>query len=127
MSPTLRRPQAKRLPTPFSLHHNRPALSLQSAEDHLPRLFVNSVPEDGEVQYLLDDLGIDATAVLGYWQARADRLAALKANQDSRLMASAWSESMAFGSRRSLAEIGCPTLVVAASDNWAEHPDAEPK
>ena len=31
-------------------------------------------------------------------------------------MVSAWRETMAFDSRRRLAEIGCPTLVVAASN-----------
>jgi hypothetical protein len=37
------------------------------------------------------------------------------ADQDRKLMVSAWRETMAFDSRSRLAEIGCPTLVVAAS------------
>ncbi len=50
---------------------------------------------------------------------RADWLAGLMADQDRRLMVSAWRETMAFDSRRHLAEIGCPTLIVAASNDQA--------
>jgi pimeloyl-ACP methyl ester carboxylesterase len=46
---------------------------------------------------------------------RADWLAGLIADQDRKLMRAAWRETMAFDSRRRLAEIACPTLVVAAS------------
>jgi 3-oxoadipate enol-lactonase len=49
----------------------------------------------------------------------ADRLASLIAAQDRKLMLSAWRETMAFDSRRRLVEIGCPTLVVAASNDQA--------
>ena len=49
----------------------------------------------------------------------ADWLAGLMADQDRKLMVSAWTETMAFDSRRRLAEIGCPTLVVAASNDQA--------
>jgi pimeloyl-ACP methyl ester carboxylesterase len=49
----------------------------------------------------------------------ADRLAGVMADQDRKLMLSAWKETMAFDSRRRLAEIGCPTLVVAASNDQA--------
>ena len=52
-------------------------------------------------------------------QQRAGWLASLMADQDSKLMVSAWKETMAFDSRRRLAEIGCPTLVVAASNDQA--------
>jgi 3-oxoadipate enol-lactonase len=48
---------------------------------------------------------------------RADWLAGLMADQDRKLMAAAWRETMAFDSRPRLAEIACPTLVVAASDD----------
>lgn len=53
---------------------------------------------------------------------RADWLAGLMADmadQDTRLMVSAWKETMAFDSRRRLAEIRCPTLVVAAANDQA--------
>ena len=50
---------------------------------------------------------------------RADWLAGLMADQDRKLMVSAWRETMAFDSRRRLAEIRCPTLVVAASNDQA--------
>ncbi len=50
---------------------------------------------------------------------RADWLAAIMARQDRTLMISAWQETMAFDSRPRLAEIACPTLVIAASDDRA--------
>jgi pimeloyl-ACP methyl ester carboxylesterase len=50
---------------------------------------------------------------------RADWLVGLMGDQDRKLMVSAWRETMAFDSRRRLAEIGCPTLVVAASNDQA--------
>jgi pimeloyl-ACP methyl ester carboxylesterase len=50
---------------------------------------------------------------------RAGWLAGLMADQDRKLMVSAWREAMAFDSRHRLAEIGCPTLVVAASNDEA--------
>jgi pimeloyl-ACP methyl ester carboxylesterase len=50
---------------------------------------------------------------------RGDWLVALIASQDRTLMLSAWKETMAFDSRRRLAEIRCPTLVVAGSRDEA--------
>ncbi len=50
---------------------------------------------------------------------RADWLAGLMADQDRQLMMAAWQETMAFDSRRRLAEIACPTLVVAGSNDQA--------
>lgn len=50
---------------------------------------------------------------------RADWLAGLIADQDRTLMVQAWRETMAFDSRRRLADIRCPTLVVAASNDQA--------
>jgi 3-oxoadipate enol-lactonase len=50
---------------------------------------------------------------------RADWLAGLMADQDRTSMVSAWKETMAFDSRARLAEIACPTLVVAASNDKA--------
>jgi pimeloyl-ACP methyl ester carboxylesterase len=50
---------------------------------------------------------------------RADWLTGLMADQDRKLMMAAWRETMAFDSRRRLAEIGCPTLVVAGANDQA--------
>lgn len=50
---------------------------------------------------------------------RTDWLAALMADQDAQAMASAWKAAMAFDSRPRLAEIACPTLVVAAANDQA--------
>jgi len=50
---------------------------------------------------------------------RADWLAGVVADQDRQLMVSAWREAMAFDSRRRLGEIGCPTLIVAGSNDQA--------
>jgi 3-oxoadipate enol-lactonase len=50
---------------------------------------------------------------------RADWLAGMMADQDSKLMLSAWKETMAFDSRQRLAEIACPTLIVAGSNDQA--------
>jgi 3-oxoadipate enol-lactonase len=49
----------------------------------------------------------------------AERLLNLVGEQDRTLMVSAWKETMAFDSRPRLAEIECPTLVVAGSDDQA--------
>jgi 3-oxoadipate enol-lactonase len=48
---------------------------------------------------------------------RADWVVGLIADQDRTLMLSAWKETMAFDSRRRLAEIKCPTLIVAGSND----------
>jgi len=48
---------------------------------------------------------------------RADWAVGLIADQDRKLMLSAWNETMAFDSRRRLAEIKCPTLVIAGSND----------
>jgi len=50
---------------------------------------------------------------------RAEWLAGLMADQDRTLMMSAWKAAMSFDSRSRLAEIRCPTLVVAASNDRA--------
>jgi 3-oxoadipate enol-lactonase len=50
---------------------------------------------------------------------RGDWLAALIGGQDQALMVAAWKEAMAFDSRRRLAEIRCPTLVLAGSSDRA--------
>ena len=56
-----------------------------------------------------------ATKQLG--KERADWLSGLIADQDQKLMLTAWRETMAFDSRRRLAEIKCPTLVIAGSND----------
>jgi len=50
---------------------------------------------------------------------RGEWLASLMASQDQSLMVHAWKEAMAFDSRRRLAEISCPTLIVAGSSDTA--------
>jgi 3-oxoadipate enol-lactonase len=50
---------------------------------------------------------------------RAAWLVNLMANQDRKLMVAAWRETMAFDSRPRLAEIACPTLIVAGSTDQA--------
>jgi 3-oxoadipate enol-lactonase len=50
---------------------------------------------------------------------RAAWLVRLMADQDRRLMVAAWQETMAFDSRPRLAEISCPTLVIAGSHDRA--------
>ena len=48
---------------------------------------------------------------------RAYWLAGLMADQDRMLMLTAWKETMAFDSRKRLAEIRCPTLLIAGSND----------
>lgn len=50
---------------------------------------------------------------------RGDWLAGLVAEQDRRLMMAAWHETMAYDSRRRLAEIRCPALIIAGSSDQA--------
>ena len=78
------------------------------------------------VPALLNVLGMKAFARLvvsrGLKQVareRADWVAGLIAGHDRDRMVSAWRAAMAFDSRRRLAEIKCPTLVVAGSDDEA--------
>jgi 3-oxoadipate enol-lactonase len=51
--------------------------------------------------------------------ARAEWLAGLMAAQDRARMATAWKEAMAFDGRPRLAEVRCPTLVVAGANDRA--------
>ena len=48
---------------------------------------------------------------------RAHWLANLMESQDQTLMLTAWKETMAFDSRKRLAEIKCPTLIIAGSND----------
>ncbi len=50
---------------------------------------------------------------------RVDRIVDLIASQDRKLMVHAWREAMAFDSRSRLAEIKCPTFILAASNDTA--------
>jgi 3-oxoadipate enol-lactonase len=50
---------------------------------------------------------------------RAVWLVNLMASQDRKLMVAAWKETLAFDSRRRLAQIACPTLVIAGSTDRA--------
>jgi pimeloyl-ACP methyl ester carboxylesterase len=50
---------------------------------------------------------------------RADWVVKLIADQDDSLMVAAWKEAMVFDSRRRLAEIKCPTLIIAGSNDAA--------
>ncbi len=50
---------------------------------------------------------------------RASWLIGLMGDQDRKLMVSAWNETMSFDSRKRLAEIACPTLVIAGSKDQA--------
>jgi 3-oxoadipate enol-lactonase len=55
----------------------------------------------------------------GAGDSRREWLAGLIAQQDRDLMIRAWSEAMAFDSRRRLREIRCPTLILAGSQDSA--------
>lgn len=50
---------------------------------------------------------------------RSDWVVGLIADQDQSLMVSAWQAAMAFDSRRRLADIKCPTLVIAGTKDTA--------
>jgi pimeloyl-ACP methyl ester carboxylesterase len=50
---------------------------------------------------------------------RGDWMVGLMADQEERLMLSAWKEAMAFDARRRLRDVACPTLVVAGSNDRA--------
>jgi 3-oxoadipate enol-lactonase len=50
---------------------------------------------------------------------RADWVVGLIAGQSRDLMVDAWKSAMAFDSRNRLAEIECPTLIIAASEDYA--------
>ncbi len=52
-------------------------------------------------------------------QERANWLIGLVANQNTKLMVSAWRETMAFDSRSRLTQIRCPTLIVAGANDTA--------
>jgi 3-oxoadipate enol-lactonase len=82
-------------------------------EGHLTPLLLRVLGTRGLAKLVVSQ----ATRQLG--KERAEWLTGLMADQDRRLMWAAWRETMAFDSRRRLAEIACPTLVVAASDDRA--------
>ena len=89
------------------------ATAREKLEGHLMPLLVNTLGMRRFAQLVVSQGAKD----LG--KERADWLAGLMADQDRKLMVSAWKETMAFDSRRRLAEIGCPTLIVAAANDQA--------
>jgi pimeloyl-ACP methyl ester carboxylesterase len=80
-------------------------------EGHLVPLLLHVLGTRGLAKLVV----AQATKQLG--KERGDWLAGLMADQDRRLMRAAWRETMAFDSRRRLAEIARPTLIVAAADD----------
>jgi pimeloyl-ACP methyl ester carboxylesterase len=82
-------------------------------EGHLMPLFLHALGTRGLAKLVVSQ----AAKQLG--KERAGWLAGLIADQDRTLMGAAWRETMTFDSRRRLAEIACPTLVLAASDDRA--------
>ncbi len=60
---------------------------------------------------------VGSQSMLRLNQERTNWLAGLMADQDRTLMLTAWKETMAFDSRKRLAEIRCPTLVIAGSND----------
>jgi pimeloyl-ACP methyl ester carboxylesterase len=82
-------------------------------EGHLVPLFLHVLGTRGLAKLVVSHAGKQLA------KERAGWLAALMADQDRKLMGAAWRETMAFDSRRRLAEIACPALVVAASDDQA--------
>ena len=78
------------------------------------------------VPYLVRLLGMRRFAELVFSQGLKhapdvprDWLVALTENQDKALMLTAWKEAMTFDSRPRLAEITCPTLIIAAANDEA--------
>jgi 3-oxoadipate enol-lactonase len=89
------------------------ATSREWLEGHLVPLLVRVLGTKRFAQFVVSQ----GAKQLG--RERAGWLAGLMADQDRKLMASAWRETMAFDSRRRLAEIRCPALVVAGSNDQA--------
>ena len=89
------------------------ATAREQLEGHLVPLLVRVLGMRRFAQFVVSQ----GTKQLG--QERAGWLAALMADQDSQLMLAAWNETMAFDSRRRLAEIACPTLVIAGANDQA--------
>jgi len=82
--------------------------------------------EGHAVPLLIRAIGMKGFAKLVVWQGlkqfgkeRAESMAALIADQDTKLMLTAWKEAMLFDSRRRLGEIKCPTLIVAGTNDTA--------
>jgi len=82
-------------------------------EGHLIPLFINALGMR-QLAKLVVSQGLKHVS-----KERADWVLDLIANQDRKVMVSAWKAAMAFDSRRRLAKIKCPTLIVAASNDAA--------
>ena len=89
------------------------ATTREQLEGHLMPLLVNTLGMRRFANLVVSQ----GTKQLG--KERAEWLASLMADQDRKLIVSAWRETMAFDSRRRLTEIKCPTLVVAGSNDQA--------
>jgi 3-oxoadipate enol-lactonase len=85
----------------------------EKAEGHLAPLLIRWLGMKRFAR-LVFSVGVD-----GIGEERRGRLAGLIADQDQHLMIRAWREAMAFDSRRRLAEIRCPTLIVAGAKDTA--------
>jgi pimeloyl-ACP methyl ester carboxylesterase len=99
------RPPRARLPCAFNMSTARERL-----QGHLLPLLVHVLGMRRLAKFVVSQ----GAKQLG--KERAHWLAGLIAVQDRKLMVSAWRETMAFDSRRRLAEIACPTHVAASDD-----------
>ena len=82
-------------------------------EGHLIPLFINILGMS-RLAKLVVSQGLKKVS-----KEQVDWVFNLVANQDRKVMVSAWKAAMAFDSRRRLDEIKCPTLIVAASNDAA--------
>jgi pimeloyl-ACP methyl ester carboxylesterase len=85
----------------------------ERVEGHLVPLLLNIIGMKRFAELVV------STGVKQVSKERAALVARLIASQDRRVMVSAWRAAMAFDSRPRLAEISCPTLILAGSDDAA--------
>jgi 3-oxoadipate enol-lactonase len=85
----------------------------EKAEGHLAPLLIRGLGMKRFARVVFS-MGVD-----GLSEERRGWLIGLIAKQDQHLMIKAWREAMVFDSRSRLAEIRCPTLVVAGSKDTA--------
>jgi 3-oxoadipate enol-lactonase len=85
----------------------------ERVEGHLVPLLVRAI---GMKRFARSVIGLGLKRVS---RERAAWVAGLIGDQDPRLMEAAWKAAMAFDSRLRLAEIRCPTLVIAGSNDNA--------
>jgi 3-oxoadipate enol-lactonase len=92
--------------------HNMATLR-EKLEGHLVPLFVRALGMRRFAKLIIS-LGLKRLE-----RARADWVIGLIASQDGAAMVSAWREAMRFDSRRWLADIQCPTLILAGANDTA--------